>query len=128
MMKATDSNQSNKKMKTKRTYSVYVIRLKDAVLSSKKFRKANPDYKEGKPCYYVGYTGKDVEVRAEEHRTGAGNQRGRLYSAVAHEYFDGLRPTKYKNYKPESSRELGEAKEKWLTEKLRRQGCGVWSK
>lgn len=126
-MKTIDSTRPNKKTKTKGTYSVYVIRLKDIVLLSKKFRKANPEYQDGKPCYYVGYTGKDVEVRAEEHRTRARNKRGRLYSSIAHEYFDGLRPTKYKKYKPETSRILGEAKEKWLAEKLRSLGYVVWS-
>lgn len=110
-----------------RTYHVYVIRLKDSVMSHKKFQKANPKYQEGKPCYYVGCTGKTPEIRAEEHRTGARNKRGRLYSPIAKEYFDGLRPSKYKKYRPMKTMKQAEAKEKWLAEKLRQQGYGVWS-
>ena len=35
-------------------YYVYVIRLSDAVLKSRKFRRRNPDMIPGFPCFYVG--------------------------------------------------------------------------
>ena len=49
-------------------YKVYVIRLKEDVITDDKkknklFRDANPNYKNGKPCYYVGYTSKSVKER-----------------------------------------------------------------
>ena len=113
--------------KRNRDYFVYVIKLKDSVLSKKKFREANPDYVQGKPCYYVGSTSKSPEVRAEEHQTGARNKRGRLYSPIAKEFFDGLRPSKYKKYNPLSSQEKAEKKEMDLAEELRKKGYGVWS-
>lgn len=37
-------------------YRVYIIDLTKAVLKSGRFRTANPDYKDGKPCVYVGST------------------------------------------------------------------------
>jgi hypothetical protein len=117
----------NRKMsKCDRKYYVYVIRLKDSVLQKKKFQEANPDYKEGKPCYYVGSTSKLPGLRAEEHRTGARNKRGRLYSAIAMKYFDGLRPSKFKKYNPMSTRAKAENKELGLAKELRKAGYGIW--
>ena len=42
----------------------------------KKFRDKNPDYIEGKPCVYVGYTEKTPEERFSEHK--AGMRKGSL--------------------------------------------------
>jgi hypothetical protein len=123
-MKSENKKDSTKK--TIRKYSVYVIRLKEGVLEKKKFREANPDYKEEKPCYYLGSTGKTPEVRAEEHRTSARNKRGRLYNPIAMNYFDGLRPSKYKRHNPISSQKKAVKKEMDLAEKLRQAGYGVW--
>jgi len=39
------------------TSHVYVIRLDEAVLKNRRFPAANPDYREGAPCVYVGATG-----------------------------------------------------------------------
>ena len=125
MKSENDTKKSTKQAQQK--YYVYVIRLKEAVLEKKKFRKSNPDYVEGKPCYYIGSTGKTPEKRAEEHRTGARNKRGRLYSPIAKEFFNGLRPSKYKRYNPISIQKKAEKKEKGLAEKLRSKGYGVWS-
>lgn len=49
---------------------IYVIRLDDSVLKVKRFREANPDHKPGKPCYYVGMTGKSPEERFADHKSG----------------------------------------------------------
>lgn len=114
-------------MKSERKYYVYVIRLKEEVLEKKKFREVNPDYKEGKPCYYVGSTGKTPEIRAEQHRTGARNKRGRLYSPIAKDFFVGLRPSKYKKHNPISTQKGAVKKEKEIAEKLRGKGYAVWS-
>ena len=126
-MKQKKVSVKSSKPKKKRDYFVYVIRLKDSVLNKKKFKEANPDYVQGKPCYYVCSTGKNPEVRAEQHRTAARNKRGRLYSPIAKEFFDGLRPSKYKKYNPLSSQEKAKKKEVELAEELRTKGYGVWS-
>lgn len=43
-------------------YYVYVIGLKPEVLQNRRFRDANPDYEDGQPCYYVGYSSKEPEI------------------------------------------------------------------
>ena len=50
------------------THNIYVIELDKEVLSKKKFREANPDYEEGKPCVYVGMTNKTPEERFHNKR------------------------------------------------------------
>ena len=52
------------------THNIYVIELDKEVLEKKKFRDANPDYKEGKPCVYVGMTSKTPEERFQLHKEG----------------------------------------------------------
>ena len=47
---------------------LYVIALDKAVLERKKFRERNPDYIEGKPCSYVGITGRDPDIRYAQHK------------------------------------------------------------
>lgn len=54
-----------------RRFRVYVIRLKQSVWEkSRKYRKANPQYVEGKPHVYVGSTAKTPEERFEAHMAG----------------------------------------------------------
>ena len=107
-------------------YYVYVIGLKPEVLKSQRFRDANPDYQDGQPCYYVGYSSKQPEVRALEHRDAARNNRGRLYSTIAHRYYNGLRPRKFKHLNPFQSQEEAMEAEEQLALRLRRKGFGVW--
>ena len=81
-------------------YRVYVISLTKEVFKDKKFRKANPDYIEGMPCYYVGYTSKkDLKERALQHKNAARNKKGRLFSPIAHKYYNGL-TKKFSSLKP----------------------------
>lgn len=49
---------------------VYVIRLDDVVLEVKRFRERNPEYREGKPCVYVGSTGLSPDERFRNHKNG----------------------------------------------------------
>jgi len=49
-------------------YHVYVIELSKDVLDEPRFRKANPGYRAGKPCVYVGMTGLDPDVRFDKHK------------------------------------------------------------
>ena len=39
-------------------FTVYAIKLAPTVLTSRKFREANPDYVEGMECFYIGMTAK----------------------------------------------------------------------
>ena len=52
------------------SHNIYVIELDKEILQLKKFREANPDYQEGKPCVYVGMTGKTPTERFEQHKEG----------------------------------------------------------
>jgi hypothetical protein len=49
---------------------VYVVVLDKQVLKVRKFIKANPNYKIGKPCLYVGMTGLDPDTRFDKHKAG----------------------------------------------------------
>jgi hypothetical protein len=53
-----------------RRHNAYGIRLDPAVLAAKKFRAANPDYVDDKPCVYVGMTGLTPEERFKNHKRG----------------------------------------------------------
>ena len=44
-------------------HHVYVVELSDAVWNEPSFRRANPDYRLGKPFVYVGMTGLDPDLR-----------------------------------------------------------------
>jgi hypothetical protein len=51
-------------------FRIYVIRLSSEVHKVKRFRDANPNYIPGKPCYYVGMTGRTPKERFEQHLAG----------------------------------------------------------
>src|SRR4028119_2005471 len=75
-------------------YHVYVVRLADAVWNEPSFRKANPDYRLGKPFVYVGMTGLDPDLRFDRHK--AGIQANRFVQAYGLE----LVPALYEVYNP----------------------------
>ncbi|MBT4435936.1 MAG: hypothetical protein HOD00_00185 [Gemmatimonadales bacterium] len=52
------------------SYRLYVARLKPQVLENRRYREANPHYIPGKPCVYVGATGRTRDERFEQHKTG----------------------------------------------------------
>jgi hypothetical protein len=106
-------------MRPRDHYSVYVVELSLDVLMEGRFRKANPDYVQGKPCVYVGMTGLDPDVRFDKHK--AGIQANRYVQRF------GLRllPKLYEVYNPmpyEGAREM----EVELAIGLREDGFGVW--
>ena len=107
-------------------YCIYVIELNKNVLKDKKFREANPDYKEGKPCVYVGSSAKTPEKRFEEHITGARNERGKLYNKYANEHGERLKPRLYRSHNPMSSRKKAEKMEEEKARRLRKRGYAVW--
>ena len=103
-------------------YRVYVIDLRKDVLKEAKFRKRNPHYIPGKPCVYVGSTGKTVEERFKEHRDGVPQRHNKL----AHRYGRRLRLNDMKQYRPRKSRAAIEAKECEVAESLQAKGWAVW--
>lgn len=106
-------------MPRRRRYHVYVVQLSKDVLCERRFRKANPDYIDGKPCVYVGMTGLDPDLRFDKHK--AGIQSNRFVQKF------GLRllPELYQVYNPmpyDGARDM----EVELAIALREQGYGVW--
>ena len=119
---------------TKTTYCVYVIELNKKVLDKKKFLKENPNYIEGKPCVYVGYSSRTPEIRLNQHLNGQRNKKGyRLFNRYAHNYGETLRPNDYKYLnkfmkKAMISKDAAMSLEVKKAESLRRKGYAVWQK
>ena len=100
-------------------HHVYVVELADAVWNEPSFRRANPDYRLGKPFVYVGMTGLDPDLRFDKHK--ADIQANRF----VRDYGLRLRPELYEVYNPmpyEAAREM----EVELGIALREAGFGVW--
>lgn len=103
----------------RRTYHVYVVELSPEVLRHARFLRANPGYKAGKPCVYVGMTGLDPDLRFDKHK--AGIQANRF----VFEYGVRLLPALYEVYNPmpyEAAKEM----EVELAIGLREAGYAVW--
>ena len=97
---------------------MYVIELGKAVLGEATFRAANPDYIEGKPCVYVGLTGRTPEQRFEQHKEG--------YKSSRRVHRHGLRLVP-ELFLRDVSYEEAKDKEPLIAEALRKQkGYGVW--
>jgi hypothetical protein len=89
------------------------------VLEERKFMLANPQYKKGMKCFYVGMTGLPPEERFKNHK------RGHKSNKYAHKYGKRLRPREYAKYNP-MTREEAEKREVQLAEDLRAMGHAVW--
>jgi len=100
-------------------YHVYVVELANEVLDESRFRKANPGYKPGKPCVYVGMTGLDPDVRFDKHK--AGIQANRYVQRFGVR----LLPEIYQAYNPMSYDDARDM-EVELAIDLREGGYGVW--
>jgi len=100
-------------------YHVYVVELANEVLDESRFRKANPGYKPGKPCVYVGMTGLDPDVRFDKHK--AGIQANRYVQRFGVR----LLPEIYQAYNPMSYDDARDM-EIELAIDLREGGYGVW--
>ena len=108
-------------------YYIYVINLIEEVLTIKKFRDANPNYIEGKACYYVGSTGKSPRERSEEHRLGFTKEGKKARkNNYAHKFHNGL-TQRYASKNPLKTREEAESMEAYVAERLRSKGFAVWS-
>lgn len=100
-------------------YRVYVVELARAVLDEPRFRRANPGYVDGMPCYYVGMTGLDPDVRFDKHKAGLQANR------YVQRYGLRLRPDLYTLYGVLTYDEA-RALEVELGIDLREAGNGVW--
>lgn len=100
-------------------HHVYVIELSRDVLYEPRFRKANPDYRSGKPCVYVGMTGLDPDRRFDKHK--AGIQANKFVQ----QYGLRLLPPLYEMYNPMPYQGACEM-EVELAIGLREAGYGVW--
>ena len=114
-------------------HQVYAFYLKQDVLGKRKFQEANPNYKKGKPCVYVGMTGKSIEERYYEHTNPENENYSKgskwMKNHAVHGFANAL-AIEFLNH-PSISREtltFGEAlqNEKLYAEWLKSQGYGVW--
>jgi len=103
----------------RRAHNIYVIELDKTVLDDKKFRDANPQYVKGKPCVYVGMTGRTPAERFEQHKSGYKAAR------IAKKYGVRLKPRLFDRFNPMTYEEAC-SKEIWRARTLRRKGYGVW--
>lgn len=106
---------------SKKTHSVYVIRLDDRILKRRKFRRENPGYVEGLPCVYVGMTGWTPERRFEAHLNGYKSSR------YVTDYGCELMPRCYEHLNPMTYEEAVAAEER-LARRLRAEGWAVWQR
>jgi hypothetical protein len=100
-------------------HRVYVTELSMDVLLEARFRRANPGYIDGKPCFYVGMTGIDPDVRFDKHKAGLQANR------YVQRYGVRLRPDLYAVYGVLSYADARDL-EVELGIDLREAGFGVW--
>ena len=105
----------------RKSHNVYVVRLDDAVLTDKKFREANPQYKNGKPCVYVGMTGLTPDERFQKHKQ---NHKANRFVREHGKY---LMRSKFEHLNP-MTYEKAQRVEVTLAEELRKRGYAVWQK
>jgi hypothetical protein len=100
-------------------HHVYVIELDKEVLHFQDFISANPKYKQGMPCLFVGETRHTPRKRFNYH----------LVGYKSHEYIrryaKRLAPEYYANLNPVSGSQAKEV-ENHLAKKLRSLGYAVW--
>jgi|TARA_B100000809_G_scaffold198213_1_gene197982 hypothetical protein len=101
------------------THNIYVIELDKEVLKKRRFKEANPDYVEGKPCVYVGMTSKSPEDRFNQHK------EGYRASRIVKQFGIRLKPRHYESHNPMNRDEASEM-EFEKARRLRKKGWGVW--
>ncbi len=115
-------------MEVKMKYYVYVIGLKSSFAKTRAAKKQNPNFVPGpnKRCYYVGYSSNTPEVRYNQHITGYINKKGhKIFSKIVDKYGykrNGLRPSRFKDINPLTSKVAAMKKEVELAENLRKKG------
>jgi len=112
--------------KSKR-HNVYVVELDPRVWNEReKFRQANPQYKYGQCCLYVGMTSHSPSERFKKHVTGYRNKKGiKISSKFVEKYGKMLRPSLYEKFNP-LTREAAANLERELANGLKKRGYAVW--
>jgi hypothetical protein len=100
-------------------HNVYVIELDKEVLQFDEFLKANPQYKQGMPCLFVGETRHTPKKRFNYHLVGYKSHE------FVRRYARRLAPEYYANINALSCDEA-KAEERHLADRLRALGYGVW--
>jgi hypothetical protein len=100
-------------------HNVYVIELDKDVLKFDEFVKANPQYKQGMPCLFVGETRHTPKKRFNYHLVGYKSHE------FVRRYARRLAPEYYASIKPVDS-EHARAEEHRLADRLRSLGYAVW--
>lgn len=100
-------------------HTVYVIELDRKVLKYEEFMQANPQYKPGMPCLFVGETRHTPRKRFNYHLVGyKSHEFVRRYALrLAPEHYAHLEPASADRAKTEAQR---------LADRLRARGCAVW--
>lgn len=102
-----------------RHHNVYVIELDKEVLKFNEFVKANPQYKDGMPCLFVGETRHTPQKRFNYHLVGyKSHEFVRRYARrLAPEYYARINPV---------NADQAKAEEHLLADRLRALGYAVW--
>ena len=102
-------------------HNVYVIELDREVLKVDEFTKANPQYKQGMPCLFVGETRHTPQKRFNYHLVGyKSHEFVRRYARrLAPEFYAKLNPV---------SRDRAREEEQRLADSLRALGYAVWQR
>jgi hypothetical protein len=101
-------------------YRVYVAKLRKRVMEDRRYRAANPQYVSGKPCVYIGATGRTPEDRFEQHSAGYKSNRyvKRFGTSLFGWAYEGVAP--FKHWAD------AEAAERTLAWQYRSMGWAVW--
>ncbi len=104
-----------------RYYYVYVIDLDKSILEKeKKFRDANPQYLEGKPCVYVGQSFLKPRERYKQHKDGTKSNK------YVRKYGRWVKQKNIPDQNPHLSRTSVENREPEVAKILKKRGWAVW--
>lgn len=119
--------KASKKQSQKLSHNVYVIELsKDVWSKDSKFREANPHYRGGRCCLYVGMTSHTPQERFKKHITGYRTKKGiKISSKYVEKYGLYLRPSLYSAFNPMTKADATQM-EKDLANSLKKRGYAVW--
>ena len=102
-------------------YYVYVIDLDKSIYQKeKKFREANPQYKEDKPCVYVGQSFVEPKERFQQHKSGyKSNKYARKYGLC-------LKKNRIPHKNPHFTRKAVKKREEEVAKILKKRRWAVW--
>ncbi len=107
-----------RKRDKRRTFNLYVVKLKRTVLQSRRFLQQNPTYPGEKDCLYVGKTWLAPDARLKQHLEAARS------SALVKKYGKRLLPSKCKKIR--ATENVALRLERELAAELREKGYAVW--